>query len=383
MSARVLGITGFLLLAGCDSSDSSHSQPAQCMTGTSADQGRLESWVVLPQLDPREGSPDYLVCTRGSAINASGTVTGETCEYRGFIWSPSMPDGLFVTPYMDDETKEVSTAAVDSDGEVVGALSPRDLVGVIHAFRTSAGRMTLLPPLVEDLSAVAIGMNDRGTIVGQSMPSSDRVAAVYWQDGEIHRIQEVDDLGGSYAGATAVNEDDTIVGFSNTSDVEGIQAFRWTISGSFELLPALLDECVGEPRDVNEAGVMVGRAAVHDDENGTPCWNNRPVYWDEEGNIHELPRIYDTGEVSALAINDRGVIVGYEMTPEFVSTEARVWIDCEVHDLRDLAPDLPEEYRLSSAVDINDSGEVLAQAFVEDGGPIRIVTLVLRLDLDR
>jgi len=106
------------------------------------------------------------------------------------------------------------------------------------------------------------------------------------------------------------------------------------------------------------------------------------VYWDEQGDIHELPRLYETPEVQALAINDRGVIVGFEATPELVKTEARLWVDGEVHDLQDLMPDLPEEYRLSNAVDVNDRDEVLAHAFVEDGGPIQVTLLVLP-DLDR
>jgi uncharacterized membrane protein len=136
------------------------------------------------------------------------------------------------------------------------------------------------------------------------------------------------------------------------------------------------------PRDVNAAGVMVGRVDALDDA-GNASAGTRAVYWDEGGNVHELPRVQDTTEADAFAINDRGVIVGHELTPEPVTTEARLWLDGEVHELQDLVPGLPEEYRLSTAVDVNDRDEVLAHAYVEDGGPVRVVTLVLRPELDR
>ena len=300
-------------------------------------------------------------------------------QQQGFHWSPATPAGSFV-PSRPVLGEEVRPLAVDAAGNAVGLVAPAGHTGALQAFRSSAGEMTRLPPLVDGLAAMAFDLNEGGTIVGLASPRAETATAVYWQDGEIHRLDEVDELGGNVAGATAVNEGGTIVGYANTADIEFLQAFRWTGPGSFEVLPPLVEMGLGDAADVNEAGVTVGRADVPD-ESGWP--ENRAVYWDEQGDIHELPRLYETPEVQALAINDRGVIVGYEQTPEFVTTEARLWVDGEVHDLQGLMPDVPEEYRLAVGADVNDRDEVLAHAFVEDGGPIRLVTLLLRPDLSR
>ena len=200
-------------------------------------------------------------------------------------------------------------------------------------------------------------------------------AAVYWQDGQVQRIEAVDDLGGTVAGAVAVSQNGTIVGYSNTSELQAIQPFRWRPPDPVELLPTLVEGHVGAPQDVNDAGVTVGR-----DGAPLPDAINAAVYWDEDGAIHRLPGLHDTPDINPLAINNRGVIVGEEMTPDFIASEARLWLDGEVHDVQDMVA-LPPEYRLTSAVDINDSDEVLAIAAVDDDGPIRRVTLLLRLDL--
>jgi uncharacterized membrane protein len=367
-------IAATLLAAACDSTPR---RSAECLDEGQVD---LESCraILLPQMDPRPGDENNLICTWGNAVNGSGAVVGETCADRGFSWSPRQPDGSYVQtdPRVTDV---VEPTGINRAGDVVGVFWPAVDTRFPFPFAISAGQVTLLPALVDGLSAAALDINDSGTIVGQGRVSQQVVAAVYWQDGEIHRIEGVDALGGGLAGAVAVNEGGTIVGFSNTADIKKIQAFRWDGSGPIEVMPSLFEGWVGEAIDVNDAGVAVGRSG--DD------FENRAVYWDEDGAIHELPHLYDTDEFIAFAINNDGVIVGYEFAPSdeagAVYGEARVWIEGEVYDLEDLVPDLPEEYQLRKAVDINDEGQVLAHSAVEDGGPIRNVTLLLRPDLDR
>ena len=73
--------------------------------------------------------------------------------------------------------------------------------------------------------------------------------------------------------------------------------------------------------------------------------------WDEDGNIHQLPGLDDTPEINALGINNRGVIVGSEMTAEFVATERASGSTARSTTSRIRSP--APEYRLRSAVDIN------------------------------
>jgi len=373
------------LLVGCDGDDDDDTEPSEpvepvevCLA-EAPPEGGLESCkaVLLPQLDRREGSPDYLICTLALTLNADGVIVGKTCDDKGFVWSPTTAAGSLVLPSLPVEAEAVHPAGIDSSGDIIGTFwAPGAYVG--EPFILSAGELTRLPRLVEDGSSFVQGTNDAGIIVGESATLDDPFspkAAVYWQDGEIHRIEAVDDLGGRAASAVAVSENGTIVGHSNTSDLQAIQPFRWRRPDAVEMLPTLEEGHVGAPHDVNEAGVTVGR-----DGGPLPEAINEAVYWDEAGNIHLLPGLYDTPEINALGINNRGVIVGSEMTPEFVTTEARLWLDGEVNDLQDLVP-LPPEYRLMSAVDINDDDDIIAIAAVEDGGPVRFVTLLLRPDL--
>ena len=377
MTARALAVACLSLLAGCDGSSSSINARQACMAESPPDQGGLESCsaVLLPQLDRRQGSPDYLICTQASGINDAGTITGETCDGQGFMWSSAVPAGTLVRPSFPVPADYVTPMAIDGAGAIVGGFLPAGSF-VSEAFVLSGGELTRLPQLEEELGAFALGTNDEGTVVGSSQtvrgPDSPTVA-VYWQDGQIHRIEGVDDLGGTAGDATAVSGNGIIVGDSNTAQASGIQPFRWTPPDTFEMLPTLGEGDVGTPQDVNDAGVAVGRDGGSIDA---------AVYWDTDGSIHQLPVLSDSPEsyAVAVAINDRGVIVGSELASETSGSEARVWIDGEVHDLQDLV-DLPEEYRLTSAVDINDSDEVVAIASVDDDGPVRRVTFLLRPDL--
>ena len=374
MKAGALAAAWAALLAGCGSDSD---RAARCMTDPSLDDRALDSCtaVLLPQLDARAGGPDYLVCTSGMAISSSGVIVGETCDDQGFIWSSAEPEGSLLRPSFPVEADGVQPVGINRAGDVVGFFSPAENPFLVaYPFVLSTGGLTVLPRLEEEHLGVALAISDDGTIVGWSDTSSGPVA-VYWEDGDLHRIAAVDEIGGSYAIATAISPGGAIAGVSNTPDIQFIQAFRWLRPGPVELLPTLFEGDVGHPHDINDGGVMVGRA-------GAPDRTNRPVYWDEDGDVHELPRLHDTPEAAALAVNDRGVMVGYEMTPEFVATEARLWLDGEVHHLADLVPGLPAGYELIRATDINDDGLVVAHASVEDGGPVRHVTLLIRPDLD-
>jgi hypothetical protein len=374
MRARTLAVGWSVLFAGCGAGSR---ESALCLADRPENQGGLESCdaVLLPQLDPRPGDPDNLICTWGRALNASGVITGETCDDEGFVWSSDAPAGSPLRFSFPVAARLVSPFDINSAGDIVGLFSPTENpFRVGHPFLLTGGTLTVLPRVEETFGGAAVDINDEGTVVGWSETSTGPVA-VYWQQGEVHRIEGIDEMGGDYAVATAINENGTIVGVTNTIDLVPIQAFRWPRGGALELLPALFEGDVGDPHDVNDAGVMVGRA-------GTPEAESLAVYWDEDGDIHELPRLHDTPHVEAVAISNDGVIVGHEMSPEFITTEARLWLDGEVYDLEDLVPALPEEYELIRAEDINDDGEVVAHASVADGGPIRHVTLLLKPDLD-
>jgi hypothetical protein len=193
--------------------------------------------------------------------------------------------------------------------------------------------------------------------------------AVYWRD---NQRREIGGFGGDVSVATAVNNHNVVVGYANTANVPAIRGFRWSEAKGVEALPRLVDGVPAEPMDINDAGVVVGRA-------GTSFFANEPVYWDAHGAIHQLPRLYKTSDVGVLAINNHGVMVGQELAPDF-EPEARLWLNGRVYRLQDLVPNLPDGYRLRAATSVNDAGDIVANASVPEEGQVRIVTLLLKAD---
>lgn len=191
--------------------------------------------------------------------------------------------------------------------------------------------------------------------------------AVNWRDDE---RRDIGGLGGEVSVATAVNNHNVVVGYANTPNVPAIRAFRWSESKGIEALPRLVEGVPAEPKDINDSGVVVGRA-------GTSFFANEAVFWDARGAIHRLPRLYKTSDIGVLAINNHGVMVGQELAPDF-EPEARLWMNGRVYRLQSLVPNLPEEYRLRAATSINDDGDIVANASVLDKGQVRLVTVLLK-----
>ena len=281
-----------------------------------------------------------------------------------------MPEGALLLGMASLPAGEVHPLGINDAGDVVGFFSPAEPPSIVGGFRRSAGEFTELPEFGKQLHNVATAIDDRGTIVGRAFGGGD-VVAVIWEDGGVRQITE-GVLDGHDEGATAVSRNGIVVGFTDT-DTFLPRAFRWVRPDEIELLPTI-GGAETLPRDVNDAGVMVGFA--HDDE------LSQALTWDQDGNVRCLLGFHDASGTSAHAVNNRGVIVGAEWTTEYSeSREARLWLDGEVHRLQDLTPAVPEEYRLNDATDINDNDEVVATARLNDGGPLVTVTFLLKLDL--
>lgn len=191
------------------------------------------------------------------------------------------------------------------------------LVSTATGFDTTV-TMTVTPApskilnLGQDLTRTGTGttrdVNNAGVAVGVW-----RRAAFTWS--RAAGYDEMDFLPNAYwkqAEAMAINDGGVSVGWG--TDDEGFKKpVRWSPAGTIEELPVLPGGKYGVVNDVNTQGQMVGEA------DGTTArgLRTRPVIWSADGTIEEIPLApldppLDMG--FAEAINDRGVVVGWDMS---------------------------------------------------------------------
>lgn len=320
--------------------------------------------TLLPQMDEGDGDPFVRVYTTPTALNEERAVVGLTGSGLGFVWNPD-DGGTLLQPQHASQARRIAPAAINEAGEIAGQyLPPGDGFVPGGAFHISADNVfTGLPPYGPDLPAQAAGINDGGMIVGSADtepggPLGGPATSVYWLDGELH---DIGGFGSFLSRAFAVNNQNMIVGYANTPEVQFPTPYRWTGEHGMEPLPQLVEGVDSTPHDVNEHGLIVGE--------GVAEWGGRAaaVYWDSDGDIHELPNIYPNATYAvARAVNNNGVIVGQELASLDDTYEARVWIDGAAYRLQELVTDLPDNYWLLDATDINDNGDIVAYGFFTD-----------------
>lgn len=185
-------------------------------------------------------------------------------------------------------------------------------------------------------SSKALGINDSGTIVGQS-----NGLPVYWTGGGSATALSVPN--GDTGIAAAINAGGVIVGSvtSNTTT----QAAEWQSSSSSPTLLPLPSGATGsEALGINTAGEIVGEATV----GGL----NVPVEW-QNG---EVVLLSAPSSGLAQAVNDSGVIVGAITVAG--GQHAVTWKNGSLIDLNNQLP-TGSGWTLSQANAINNAGEIV------------------------
>lgn len=212
----------------------------------------------------------------------------------------------------------------------------------------------------------AYGINNFGQVVGTSdlaeADGSIRQHAFLWESGVMTDIGTLTGPEGDFSSALDINDSAQVVGQSR-NDAGNDVAFMWQ-GGVMHELPGLdLDNYNSAAKAINEAGVVVGWSNVI-----VGCPENRTcrhaAMW-EDGAVVDLGTLGGSFS-TALAINNRGQIVGFSETAEG-DVHAFLWEHGVVTDLGAIAG-----WQYSSANMINNRGKIIGEAgnFGEPSHPV-------------
>jgi probable HAF family extracellular repeat protein len=327
-----------------------------------------------------------------SALNERGQIVGAVRlrgpgeKWRAFLWQNGKARLIgTVGPPGDGDTPNQSSAhEINERGQIIG--NSHLVWGPFRswAFLWQNGRIR---PLFPRGYAYAWDLNERGQIVGFR---GIRVRAFVWQNGRTR------DLGGlpgrPYSIARGVNERGQIVGSSGRASPEGglagVRAFLWengrmrdlgapagmsesdaiAINERGQVIGTGYDEAGSARAFVWQKGTMIALAAPNGGKTFVTAINNRGQVIGEvrTNNFDTYPYLWQNrrmtrlrGLATALAINERGQILGWRATEQ--GPRAVVWEDGRVTDLGTLGG------QVSNAVAINDRGQIVGSSETRSG----------------
>ncbi|MEU5690437.1 hypothetical protein [Actinosynnema sp. NPDC020468] len=289
---------------------------------------------------PWRGIPATVLTAIACAALVAGTATAAPRSGRPLTTPPDAPGA--------------TAAAINDAGVVVGSTRGKhDRTGV--AVRWDAdGRVTRLPGLPDGGASVAWAVDDRGTAVGVTAGGRfDQVATRWDADGSVRALPSSRPTD-TATWAFGVNDEGTVVGAAQSAPRAGHRALRWDRRGVVTELAA-----EGEARAVNRHGVVAGTARL--------AGADHAVRWAPDGTVTDLGVPPGFGGSEALAINDRGAVVGRVLPADNGVIHAQLWEpDGRVTDLGTL-PGGGSAW----ATGINDRGVVVGHA--EVGGTAHAV----------
>lgn len=316
---------------------------------------------------------DTLINAEGpSHITTHGTIFGPTATF---------PNGLVDrTQFSPDRT--VSGRDINDADQIVGdAADP--VSGLSQAFLSESGKhgrvaLTTLINLPGYTNSVAHAINNIGQVVGQSDTTGSNATAWIWQRGKKSRqvITELPALGSNpivpgfheQTEALGINDAGSIVG-NSLNDMLQERAVIWRpgkkgrySATDLGALPAPLP--ASDARAINQAGYAVGFSLASDNHDHAvlfvPGKKGR-------NSLVELPD-FGNADVKALAINNQNQIVGVAEGTNG-KNHAMLWQPGKHgrYTCVDLFNQGGAGWQLNEATDINDAGTIVGTG-ITDGG---------------
>ncbi|HEX3396473.1 MAG TPA: hypothetical protein VHS76_07200 [Steroidobacteraceae bacterium] len=283
--------------------------------------------------------------TGGEALNDNGVVAGGIANADGSVslavWSKGVLTNLGVPPGIPNrEFNTPRVFGINDCGAVVGTIrtSAGDLPS--RSFVYDGGRFTVLP-LADptDLGGAAIGINNRGEVVGYDHTASNRVIGWRWSNGSYSRLP----VSGSNTAALGINSGGTIIGNRRLRLIRRLLTGQWRSTGErgYVLGHAATQYLTGFVYAINDLGEAAGGSSADGHTLATVFKKGIATV------ILRLPS-------SAVGINSAANVVGSYQPAGYNRRHIFRWsANSGAFDLT------PEGYRSAEAAAINDRGDIL------------------------
>jgi probable HAF family extracellular repeat protein len=305
-----------------------------------------------------------------SAINARGWIVGfsEYGPIDPLIGSPHAAaalwrDGQMINLGTLEGGADSNAVGVNDRGQIVGFAAnsipdPFDPFGLPTQLRTflwEKGVMKDIGTLGGPDAVPNTGINERGQITGSSYinfipnPATGvpTVDPFLWEDGD---LIDLGSFGGTNGFGLAVNNRGQVVGQSNLAGDLETHAFLWDHGILTDL--KTLGGTFSTPTWLNEAGEVVGGSTIQGDQ------IYQAFLW-KEGVMTNLGTVDGDPCSQGNSINEKGQVVGISATCDFFTVQhAFLWEKGSMFDLNTLIPS-NSSLRLFYAADINDRGEIV------------------------
>ena len=283
--------------------------------------------------------------TGGEALNDNGVVAGGIANSDGSVslaqWSKGVLTDFGVAPGIPSHEFDIPRVfGINDCGAVVGTI--RTAVGDLpsRSFVYDRGRFTVLP-LVDptDLGGAAIGINNRGEVVGYDRTSSNREKGWRWFNGVYSRLP----VTGSNTAALGINSSGIIIGNCRPRLIRRLLTGQWRSQGQrgYVLGQGATQYLTGFVYAINERGESAGGSVAEGRTLATMFKNGIATV------VLHLPS-------SAVGINSAANIVGSYQPAGYDRPHIFRW--SENSGAFDLTPD---GYRSAEAAAINDRGDIL------------------------
>ncbi len=322
---------------------------------------------------------------------------------------PAMQTGYTITDLSAGDFKAGAATRINRQGQVTGRMVLR--TGEHRPFLHNGVEQAEVS-MPGGASGVALGLNDSGRVVGAAYAAGSNAEQAFFFDGTT--LVSLGTLGGARSIARAINRYDQIVGESDTSLGAEVNPHAFLYGGGVMRDLGTLGGAFSTATSINDAGQVIGysqtasgdyhaflysgglmtdigtapsyphrhgdgaHSAAHGVGGGTLAWgiNNGGVivgvsrgqaFAYSGGVMRGLGVLPGYTESVALAINDRGEVVGYSLNHLDERSRAFIYRNGVMQDLNDLIPQ-GTGWEMIQAVGINDAGQIVGRALL-DGKP--------------
>jgi hypothetical protein len=283
--------------------------------------------------------------TGGEALSNNGVVAGGIANSDGSVslaaWSQGVLTDLGVPPGLPShDFNKPRVFGINNSGSIVGTIhtAAGDLPS--RWFIYDRGHFTVLP-LADptDLGGAAIGINDRGQVVGYDHTSSNKLIGWLWSDGAYHRLR----VRGTNTAALGINCNGTIIGNRSLSFMRRLLTgqLRRTGDRGYVLSDGATQYLTGFVYAINELGEAAGGSTANGQAMATVFKNGIASV------ILGLPSY-------AVGINGSAQVVGFYQPAGHQRRHLFIWsASSGAFDLT------PSGYVSAQAAAINNRGDVL------------------------